>query len=236
VNQTQNNSTVMVVSFALAIAFWWWMLGTVEMALGFLALLFVHEMGHYLAAKQKGMNVSLPIFTPIGALINMRELPKNAVDEAYMAYAGPLAGSVAAFVMLVSAIVLDVPQMVYLAQIGFFLNLFNLIPLSPMDGGRICMAVTRHMWLLGIIIFVAFFYYMPSMQIMALFVFMFVMMQAMTDIQLRKALAQQKPEYFQVGMGTRIGYLVAWLGLGAVLAFCLLKTGVVIGFLVNLGL
>ena len=65
-------------------------------AAGFVGLIFVHEMGHYLAAMRRGLPVSLPMFIPfMGAFIALKDQPKDAETEAYVAYAGPLVGSFA---------------------------------------------------------------------------------------------------------------------------------------------
>ena len=66
-------------------------------AAGFVALIFVHEMGHYLAARQRGLNVGAPVFIPfVGAWIALKDKPMNAETEAYIGYAGPLVGTLGA--------------------------------------------------------------------------------------------------------------------------------------------
>ena len=62
-------------------------------AAGFILLLFIHEMGHFLAAKQRGLEVGLPTFIPfVGAWINLKEQPRDVETEAYVGFAGPLLG------------------------------------------------------------------------------------------------------------------------------------------------
>jgi Zn-dependent protease len=121
-------------------------------AVGFVVLMFIHELGHSIAAKQKGLPVSAPIFIPfVGALITMKRHPRDAATEAYIAFGGPLLGSIGAAVFLVIGQWLDRKVMISLAYTGFFLNLINLLPIHPLDGGRIATAVTRWLWLLGLI-------------------------------------------------------------------------------------
>ncbi|USB32959.1 site-2 protease family protein [Paenibacillus sp. YPG26] len=121
-------------------------------AVGFVALLFVHELGHVIAAKRKGLPVSAPLFIPfLGALITMKRNPRDAQTEAYIALGGPILGSLGALAMFAAAYYLDSPLLYALANVGFFLNLLNLLPIHPLDGGRIATAVTRWLWLVGLI-------------------------------------------------------------------------------------
>ena len=67
-------------------------------AAGFIALLFAHEMGHFIAARQRGLDVGAPTFIPfVGAWIELREQPMDVETEAYIAFAGPFVGSIATF-------------------------------------------------------------------------------------------------------------------------------------------
>ena len=132
-------------------------------AVGFVALLFVHEMGHYLAARQRGLNVGLPTFIPfVGAWIELKDMPHNAETEAYVGLGGPLVGTVGALVCYFLARNYDVTWLLAVAYSGFFLNLFNMIPLSPFDGGRITAVLSPRIWLLGVPVLGALFLYRPS--------------------------------------------------------------------------
>ncbi|WP_260410891.1 site-2 protease family protein [Cohnella xylanilytica] len=119
-------------------------------ALGFVALIFVHEMGHVWVAKRKGLPVSAPVFIPfLGAMILLKRQPKDAVTEAAIAIGGPLLGSAGA--LLCYGIWYWSGSEVWLAlsYVGFFLNLINLLPIHPLDGGRIAVAVSRWLWVVG---------------------------------------------------------------------------------------
>src|SRR5471032_1111934 len=85
-----------VLSLAITVVFFWFLLGSIFTASAFLTLLLIHEMGHYLAAKQVGVRVTPPIFTPMGAVITMLSQPASAKEEAYFAIAGPALGTAAA--------------------------------------------------------------------------------------------------------------------------------------------
>ncbi|MDP4097252.1 site-2 protease family protein [Paenibacillus sp. P96] len=121
-------------------------------AIGFVLLLFVHELGHVIAAKRKGLPVSAPVFIPfLGALIALKKHPQDAVTEAYMAFGGPLLGTVGSTAVFVAAYITDSPLLYALSYVGFFLNLINLLPIHPLDGGRIATAVTRWLWVVGLV-------------------------------------------------------------------------------------
>jgi Zn-dependent protease len=138
--------TAVISIFAYAWRFGW------AGATGFVALLFVHEMGHVLMLRSQGVPASVPMFIPfVGAIISMKQYPKSVVEEAYSAIAGPVLGSVGALVCLAIYFVTGSQLFAWLAYIGFFLNLFNLLPMSPLDGGRVIGAVWRGFWVLGIV-------------------------------------------------------------------------------------
>ncbi len=122
----------------------WW-------AIGFVLLIAVHEYGHMYAAKRQNIPVTAPVFIPfLGALIGIKEPPKDAATESIIAYGGPLFGLLAAGVVHIAAYVFWSPLLFSLAFTGYLLTLFNLIPASPLDGGRIASAVSPYIWFLGI--------------------------------------------------------------------------------------
>ncbi len=102
-------------------------------AVGFVALLFVHEMGHWLMMRYKGVPATAPLFIPfLGAVIGMRGMPNSVQDEAAIGIAGPLAGTAGALPCLGLARLYGGHLWPLLAMIGLFLNLFNLLPVSPL--------------------------------------------------------------------------------------------------------
>ena len=119
-------------------------------AVGFVLLLFVHELGHIAAARRCGIKVSAPFFIPfVGALIMLKELPKNAWTEARIAFGGPLLGAVGAGLCHALYVATGHPLLLVLAYFGYWLNLFNLAPVGFLDGGRIVSAISPWMWLVG---------------------------------------------------------------------------------------
>ncbi|XMB25459.1 site-2 protease family protein [Paenibacillus sp. BR2-3] len=132
-------------------------------SIGFVLLLLVHELGHVIAAKQKGLPVSAPLFIPfLGALIAMKRQPLDAKTEAYIAFGGPLLGTIGSVAVFAAAYYLDSPLLYSLAYVGFLLNLINLLPIHPLDGGRIATAVTRWLWLVGLVGGLAVIIYLRS--------------------------------------------------------------------------
>jgi len=149
-------------SMLLSLIVYAWLFGW-RYAAGFIVLLFVHEMGHYVAARRRGLDVGAPTFIPfVGAWIELKQLPHDAETEAYVGLGGPLIGSLGALVCYWLARSYDATWLLAVAYAGFFINLFNLIPLSPFDGGRITAVLSPRIWLLGVPILVGLFLWRPS--------------------------------------------------------------------------
>lgn len=136
-------------------------------AVGFVLLIFVHELGHGLAMKQAGIRAGWPVFIPFfGAFISMKDAPQHPNIEARVAYAGPLAGTAAALVCAAIGLAVKSPFFLALANIGFFLNLFNLVPLGFLDGARIARVFSRGAWIVGAILLGGMFFISPSPQLL----------------------------------------------------------------------
>ena len=135
----------------------WWF------GVGLVALIFFHEMGHVLALRRQGVRASAPLFIPfMGAVIGMRGMPKNAWREAEIALAGPALGSLAAAAVWGIGAYEHSNFLKALAFVGFFINLFNLIPMVPLDGGRAVAALHPAFWLVGLAGLVALELISPS--------------------------------------------------------------------------
>jgi Zn-dependent protease len=129
---------------AYSVVFGW------SFAIGFVALLLVHEMGHVIQLRREGLKASLPMFIPfLGAVIGARSLGDNATAEARVGLAGPVLGSVGAAACVVIWHLTGNDFWRALAFTGFFLNLFNLLPVVPLDGGRAMAAMAPWMWFVG---------------------------------------------------------------------------------------
>jgi Zn-dependent protease len=188
-------------------------------AVGVVLLIFVHEMGHVFAAMALGIPVSAPIFIPfIGASIIMKQNPRDAWCEALMAYAGPLAGGAGGWICFVAGMELRMPMLTAIAAFTFVINLFNLIPLPPLDGGRICAAVSRWFWVLGLVLLGGAILYFRawSMLVIAVLVLFMAFQRIHGDLSRRNSPQMQK--YYQLTIGTRAFVAAFYLGLiGALL-------------------
>jgi Zn-dependent protease len=125
-------------------------------AAGFVVLLFVHEMGHVVQLRREGIKATAPMFVPfLGAVISARSLGTNALAEARVGLAGPVLGTTGAGLVALAAVITHAHLLYALAYTAFFLNLFNLTPVTPLDGGRAMAAMAPVMWVVGLLILVA---------------------------------------------------------------------------------
>jgi Zn-dependent protease len=135
----------MLVSVAAYSLIWGW-----KFALGFVLLLLVHEMGHVIQLRREGIEASAPLFIPfMGAVVGAKSLGNDALAEARVGLAGPVLGSIGTAALLPIAEATGDPFWKALAFTGFFLNLFNLLPVVPLDGGRAMAAMAPWMWFVG---------------------------------------------------------------------------------------
>lgn len=151
-----------VLSMAVAMAIYAWFYQW-EFALGVTLMILVHELGHVEAARRKNIPVTAPFFIPfLGALIMLKRNPRDAETEAYVAMGGPLLGTLGAVVSFLLGAVTGHKLLFAIAYIGFMLNLINLLPIHPLDGGRIASTVTRWLWVAGIVGGAVAAFYMQS--------------------------------------------------------------------------
>jgi Zn-dependent protease len=147
-----------LVSVAAYSLLWGW-----QFAAGFVVLLFIHEMGHVIALRREGIKASAPMFIPfLGAMISARSLGDNALAEARVGLAGPILGSIASAAVAIAGLLTNTGLLEALGYIGFFLNLFNLLPVVPLDGGRAMAAMAPWMWFLGFGVLVALDFIAPN--------------------------------------------------------------------------
>jgi Zn-dependent protease len=117
---------------------------------GFVVITLIHEIGHAVAIRAKGLRAGFMVFIPfVGGAVTLRDQPRTSWDDAIIGLAGPFAGTAASLVCLQIYKWIHDPLWLLIAFLGFALNLFNLLPLGMLDGGRISAAVTKWMWLLG---------------------------------------------------------------------------------------
>ena len=148
----------MLVSVAVYGQLYGWRYGV-----GFVLLLLVHEMGHYVAARQRNLPVGLPTFIPfVGAWINLKNQGIGSETQAFVGMAGPLLGSTGAFIVYLVALEYQTHWLLAIAYAGFVLNLFNLIPVVPLDGGHIVAVISPKIWVIGLPMLVVLYFWQPS--------------------------------------------------------------------------
>ena len=180
-------------------------------ALGFVLLIFVHEAGHAIVMRRLGLHAGAPVFIPfVGAVIAMKSLPRDAYVEALVGIGGPVLGSLGALACLVVGWSTGSLLWYSLASSGFLINLFNLIPVSPLDGGRIVGVISRWLWAAGYAVGIGVFAATRSpILLLILIVGLF---------SLPRVVRGPRAGYFDVPNGKRVAMGVAYFGLVAALS------------------
>jgi Zn-dependent protease len=187
--------------------------------LGFVVMILIHELGHGWAMKREGLQAGYPLFIPFfGAMIALRGQPRNSLVEARIAIAGPVAGTVAALGATTLFLLTDRHLYLAVAYSGFFLNLFNLVPMSPLDGGRVAQMFSRRMWLVGLALMAGMFLLHPSPQLAIIGLF------ALVHSFSRRA-APPGPDEMEVTPKDRKAMAASYFGLAAFLTVGMLLAG-----------
>jgi Zn-dependent protease len=206
------------VSMAVSVAAYAWIWG-LPFAVGFVLLIFVHELGHVLELRRQGVPASAPLFIPfLGAVIGMKELPDDAWKEARVALAGPIVGSVGAAALWAVGEATGSELLVALAFVGFFLNLFNLIPIVPLDGGRAVAALHPAIWFLGLLMMVGLVILWPNP------ILLVIVVLGGLDLWRRWRERGEDAEYYRLPLSQKAAVGVTYLGLVAVLALAMSAT------------
>jgi len=205
----KTGGTMLISIWAYAMIWGW------QFAVGFVLLIFVHECGHLLAARQCGLKVGAPMFIPfMGAFIALKEMPPNARIEAEVGIGGPLLGALGAAVC--ELIYLSTGQTLFraLAYSGFFLNLFNLAPVGFLDGGRIVTALSPWLWIVGFLI----------MLVLTItnfnFILLIILVMSLPRLfSLFREKTEAEKRYFEVTPRQRLIVALTYFGLIAFLVF-----------------
>ena len=206
--------TVLGSMLASAAVYIW--IGGIWFGVGLVVLIFIHEMGHVIEAKRQGLPVTAPLFIPfMGAFIQMKRMPQSAWHEALNGIAGPLLGSAGAAAVWAIGAAIDSRPLIALAYIGFFLNLFNLVPFLPLDGGRVAVAIHPALVGLGLLGMLGLVIYQPN----PLLVFILIIggMEAWRRWKLRGVAESQA--YYTVSPPRRAFIALLYFGLAAALVF-----------------
>jgi Zn-dependent protease len=206
-------SGTMFVSIAAYSLIWGW-----QFAVGFVLLLLVHEMGHVIQLRREGIKASAPMFIPfLGAVISAKSLGGNALAEARVGLAGPVLGTAGAAVLLPVAAATGNDLFRALAFTGFFLNLFNLAPVVPLDGGRAMAALAPWMWFVGFAAMVVAAFLFPNP--IVFLILLFGGMETWRRWQARRAGTEDQEAYYRVSPKDRLAVAAVYIGLVVVLAY-----------------
>ncbi|MBX9787768.1 MAG: site-2 protease family protein [Pirellulales bacterium] len=138
-----------LLSMFLALGVYWTAWGW-KFALGIVLSIYVHEMGHVIALRRYGFKASAPMFLPgLGAIVRLQQRVVNPREDAEIGLAGPIYGLVAAAVSLGLWVATDLPIFAAIGSVGAWINLFNLLPVASLDGGRAFHAMSREQKLLS---------------------------------------------------------------------------------------
>ena len=203
-------SASMLVSIGAYALIWGW-----RFAVGFVLLLLVHELGHVIQLRREGIKAGAPMFIPfLGAIVAMKEMPKDAAAEARVGLAGPLLGSLGALLPVGLYALTGNELFQALAFVGFFLNLINLLPVLPLDGGRAMAALSPWMWFVGYGLLVGATIAFPNP--IMLLILLFGGMETWRRWRARKSPESQA--FHRVSPATRVAVAAVYLGLAGALA------------------
>jgi Zn-dependent protease len=187
-------------------------------AAGLILKIVGHEMGHVLEIRRQGMQATAPVFIPfVGAAIFQRQHATDALHQAEIGIAGPVAGTVGATVAFVFFSLTHQPFLLLWAYLGFLINLFNLIPFGMLDGGWVMAAASKWFQVVGIVLLVlaAFFIgFSPIVLIIAVLSIPAIVERFRND---------RLPYYQAVPLAARWAMSLVWLALVAYLGYATLE-------------
>lgn len=205
---TAGSMVVSVAAYTFIFGFWF--------AVGFVVLLLVHEMGHVIQLRREGIEASAPMFIPfLGAAVSAKSMGDDAAAEARVGLAGPVLGTIGAALCLPLYAATGDEMFKALAFTGFFLNLFNLVPITPLDGGRAMAALSPWMWFAGLVVFAVLAFTSPNPIILIILVL--GGLDTYRRFKAYRAGGQESRRYYAVSPRNRALVLAVYLGLIAVL-------------------
>jgi Zn-dependent protease len=194
----------MVISVGAYTLLWGW-----QFAALFVLLIFVHELGHALWMRKEGIDAGAPVFIPfLGAVISMRGLPRNAYVEAKIGLAGPVLGTIGAAVVLGLGELQDSDMLRAAGSTGFLLNLFNLLPIVPLDGGRAMAAIHPSLWIAGLVGLAALLVVSPN----AILILILILGGREAWVRWRSRKEPADATYYTVAPGQRVLIAAVYIG------------------------
>lgn len=177
---------------------------------GIVLLIFIHECGHALAARMRGIPTSLMVFVPfMGAFVASKRGGRNITEDAFIGIMGPVIGTLACVACVGIYAATGSFIWLALASWGFFVNLFNLLPTPPLDGGWIVPLFSPKLMAIGVVLLFVFAWRNPMIWVLLVF-------SIPRIISGWKADPKTQP-YFQATSADRWKYGLAYFGLAAFL-------------------
>ena len=199
---------VSIAAYTLIFGFWF--------AVGFVVLLLVHEMGHVIQLRREGIEASAPMFIPfLGAVVSAKSMGDDATAEARVGLAGPVLGTLGAAACIPLYTLTGEEIFKALAFTGFFLNLFNLVPITPLDGGRAMAALSPWMWFAGLAAFAVLAFTVPNPIIVLILIL--GGFDTYRRFKAYRAGGEESRRYYKVTPRNRAIVLAVYLGLIALL-------------------
>ena len=201
---------------------------------GIVLLILVHESGHVVVARVMGMPVTLPVMIPfLGAFVSMKQQPRTVAQESVMAIGGPILGSLAAGLCYLGYLAMPTSSTGHLlralAYFGFLINLFNLVPVTPLDGGRVLSLLSKWFNVAGLGIAAALLLYeMTAGNSVSPVLFLVLIFGAFSTIQ-RFRSTTLNPAYYAVAAQTKWTIGLIYLGLLLALGLGMLSTRAILG-------
>ncbi|HSK50368.1 MAG TPA: site-2 protease family protein [Solirubrobacterales bacterium] len=208
--------TMFISIAAYTLAFGW------PFAVGFVLLIFVHEMGHVIQLRREGVEASAPIFIPfLGAVIAAKSLGEDAAAEARVGLAGPILGTVGTLIPVAIWLATGSELWRALAYVGFFINLINLLPVLPLDGGRAMAVLGPKVWIVGILVAVA-----ATVFFLGPFMLLFVLLLGGPELyhRFKDRHSEQSRTYHSVPTRTKVAVAAVYLSLAALLVVGIAET------------
>jgi len=200
---------------------------------GIVLLILVHESGHVVVARAMGIPVTLPVLIPfLGAFVSMKQQPRTIAQESVMAIGGPILGSVAAGLCYLGYVAMpdtDTGQLLRaLAYFGFLINLFNLVPVTPLDGGRVLSLLSKWFNVAGLAIAAGLLLFeMQAGNTVSPVLFLVLLFGAFSTFQ-RFRSTVLNPAYYAVDARTKVVIGSLYLGLLLALGVGMLNTSAVL--------
>jgi Zn-dependent protease len=184
-------------------------------AVGLVLMILVHEMGHVFEIRRQGMRATAPLFIPFfGAAIFQRQHPTDALKQAQIGIAGPIAGTVGATVAYVLYGVTHWEVLLVWASVGFLINLFNLIPLGMLDGGWVLAVVSKWFQVLGLVALAIAVFFLHAFG-----PFLLIILILGIPAAIQRFRDDKLPYYQSVPVSARLAMGAAWLVLVGYLGF-----------------